>query len=67
MDKLFDDRQGWETQNMLTVARLITASALAREESRGVHYRTDHPEQSADPHHTTVRRRPDGLETTVET
>ena len=35
---------GWETQNLLTIARLMTASALAREESRGVHFRTDHPD-----------------------
>lgn len=44
MDKLFDDQLGWETQNLLTVARLMTASALARQESRGVHYRIDYPE-----------------------
>jgi L-aspartate oxidase len=44
MDKLFDDQLGWETQNLLTIARLVTASALAREESRGVHFRTDHPD-----------------------
>jgi succinate dehydrogenase/fumarate reductase flavoprotein subunit len=31
--------------NQLTVARVIVASALAREESRGAHYRADHPEQ----------------------
>ncbi len=36
---------GWELCNMLTVARLITAAALFREESRGVHYRKDFPEQ----------------------
>jgi L-aspartate oxidase len=44
MDKLFDDRNGWETQNMLAVARLMAASALAREESRGAHARSDFPE-----------------------
>jgi L-aspartate oxidase len=33
-----------ETANLLTVARLIAAAALAREESRGAHYREDHPE-----------------------
>jgi len=30
--------------NMLTVARLLTTSALAREESRGTHFRRDFPE-----------------------
>ncbi|MDP6762173.1 MAG: L-aspartate oxidase [Planctomycetota bacterium] len=33
----------WELVNMLTLARLATLAALGREESRGVHYRTDHP------------------------
>lgn len=40
----FSEPHGWELQNMLTVARLIVRSALAREESRGVHLRTDFPD-----------------------
>jgi len=36
-----NDPRAWELINMLTVARLATLGALAREESRGVHYRTD--------------------------
>ena len=39
----FDDRPGWELQNLLTVARLMIDAALAREESRGTHYRSDFP------------------------
>ena len=39
----FTDPDGWELQNMLTVARLMVEAALAREESRGVHLRTDFP------------------------
>lgn len=35
----------WELLNMLLIARLSIHSATAREESRGVHYRTDFPEQ----------------------
>jgi L-aspartate oxidase len=38
--------RSWELLNMLTVSRLATISALAREESRGVHYRTDVPTPS---------------------
>jgi L-aspartate oxidase len=40
----FTDTQGWELQNMLTVARIVIEAALEREETRGVHYRTDFPE-----------------------
>ncbi len=40
--------RSWELVNMLTVARLATLGALAREESRGVHYRTDFPESRPD-------------------
>jgi L-aspartate oxidase len=40
----FDDIPGWTMQNMLIVARLMIAAAAAREESRGVHFRRDHPE-----------------------
>ena len=43
MDKVFDDPQGWQCQNMLTVCRLIADSARQRRESRGVHFRTDFP------------------------
>ncbi len=38
------DPTGWELQNMLTVSMLMIESALRREESRGVHLRTDFPE-----------------------
>jgi L-aspartate oxidase len=36
---------GWELQNILTVSLQMTAAALKREESRGVHFRTDFPNQ----------------------
>jgi L-aspartate oxidase len=39
----FNTVEGWELQNMLLAARLMIASALARTESRGVHYRSDYP------------------------
>jgi L-aspartate oxidase len=59
MDKLFDSQSGWETQNMLTVARLIAGAARARTESRGVHYRCDHPETDPqqDSHHVVMQQK----------
>lgn len=43
LTRQFDTAEGWELQNLLTAARLMTAAALVREESRGVHFRTDFP------------------------
>ncbi len=40
----FNDVEGWELQNLLIIARVMAQAALAREESRGVHLRTDFPE-----------------------
>ena len=40
---------------MLTVARLATYCALRREESRGVHYRTDRPATSTQRVHSCLR------------
>ena len=48
LDKIFDDRAGWEVQNMLTVGALMTQAARWREESRGTHRRNDFPQTSED-------------------
>ena len=63
MDKVLDNRAGWETQNMLTVARCIAQSALARKESRGVHYRSDFPQHDDARFrtHITLHRTSDGI------
>ncbi len=41
MPHQFDSIEGWELQNMLTTASCIVEAALARTESRGVHFRSD--------------------------
>jgi L-aspartate oxidase len=48
MDKVFDSPEGWECQNMLTVAMLVAHSARERQESRGVHFRSDFPHMDND-------------------
>jgi len=60
LDKTFDSPQGWELQNKLTVAKTCAASALARNESIGVHFRRDAPKDSsvsmANMYHTLISR-----------
>ncbi|MDY3551134.1 L-aspartate oxidase [Gemmata sp. JC717] len=43
LSREFDGKAGWELQNLLTIARLMIAAALTREESRGTHFRSDFP------------------------
>jgi L-aspartate oxidase len=45
LDREFASIKGWELQNMLLVAQCMIRSAREREESRGVHYRSDFPER----------------------
>ncbi len=58
-----DFRTAAETVNMVTVAEAVAASALHRTESRGAHYRTDHPDTWDEPKHTVYE--PDGSVGTV--
>lgn len=57
-----------DLENQLTVARLVVESALAREESRGAHFRSDFPEQDDDAWLRMVRtRRGEGADTIAVT
>jgi L-aspartate oxidase len=51
-------RQHYEARNILQVARLIARSALARQESRGAHYRADFPLKNTDspPRHSYISK-----------
>ncbi|MFI1864147.1 L-aspartate oxidase [Streptomyces jumonjinensis] len=53
--------ESWETANLLCVARVLTAAALEREETRGCHWREDRPDRDdADwDRHLVVRMAPD--------
>ena len=44
-----------ELRNLLTVAQLITRSALQRQESRGLHFNSDYPSAQANPRDTALR------------
>ncbi|MBN2579257.1 MAG: L-aspartate oxidase [Pirellulales bacterium] len=58
LTRQFADPSGWELQNMLLVAHLMTDAARRREETRGAHVRTDFP-QTNDEHwkrHLVFRR-----------
>ena len=44
LPRQFADPRGWQLQNMLEVARLMIRAAIRRDETRGVHFRADHPE-----------------------
>ncbi len=49
-------RAAIEARNLYTVATVIVASALAREESRGAHYRNDFPQHDAIAKHSIMER-----------
>jgi len=45
LDRQFPGPAGWQLQNMLSVAKLLTFSARMRTESRGAHHRLDFPDR----------------------
>ncbi len=49
-------RRAVEARNLHTVAELIVASALGREESRGAHYRNDFPLHDAEARHSVMQQ-----------
>ncbi|MET9434192.1 L-aspartate oxidase [Streptomyces sp. NPDC006551] len=53
--------ESWETTNLLCVARVLVAAARRREETRGCHWREDHPERddTAWRRHLVVRLTPE--------
>jgi succinate dehydrogenase / fumarate reductase flavoprotein subunit len=57
---------GWHTAldlaNLLTVSEAVTRAAIARRESRGGHFRDDHPEKdrAAAHYNTVIQKGPDG-------
>ena len=62
MEHVFQDPAGWQLQNMLTAAYLVTTCALRRTETRGVHCREDFSEPDpAWQRHQVVRRGEDQL------
>src|SRR5205814_844536 len=56
LDLLSNIAEARPTGNLLTVARMIHTSALAREESRGAHYRDDFPAPSASKLHSYITK-----------
>jgi L-aspartate oxidase len=59
-----DTIDGWieahGAASALIAARLVAQAALAREESRGGHYRADFPETATTPQRTFIQNRPKG-------
>ncbi|MEM0983538.1 MAG: L-aspartate oxidase [Planctomycetota bacterium] len=44
LDKIFDEPEGWETQNLLLTGAIVARSAAWRQETRGCHTRGDYTE-----------------------
>ena len=51
-----NSKEEYELNNMITVAKLITKSALNRKESRGAHYRTDYLHSEKVSKHSNIKK-----------
>ncbi len=62
MNHQFDHESGWELQNLITTAAIMVSAAQVRTESRGVHFRSDHPNNDDENwrRHLTVQINVDG-------
>lgn len=49
-------RRAVEARNLVTVAEVMVLAALAREESRGAHYRLDFPQRNTVARHSVVKQ-----------
>jgi succinate dehydrogenase / fumarate reductase flavoprotein subunit len=58
--------QVWELNNLITVSMVIAQGALARNESRGGHYREDYPERSDEFNYHTLVYMPEFGEITFD-
>lgn len=56
-------QDAFELSNMLSLGEVIVASALARKESRGAHFREDYPDRNDTEwfKHTLAKQTPAGL------
>ncbi len=53
-DTEYVDENLWELKNMLTIGNLCAKSAILRKESRGAHFRIDHPHPNKEWVHTHI-------------
>ena len=53
----YNTLEEYEFRNLLTIANLITKSAIARKESRGAHYRDDYPEMDSNSYHSYIQKK----------
>jgi succinate dehydrogenase/fumarate reductase flavoprotein subunit len=50
----YEVQEAYEVRGMLDLAEIVILSALARQETRGHHFRTDYPQTEAEPKHILI-------------